>query len=69
MLSISEATSGSALRRLNVLNRILNGTDNRAPFCFTRKSYSSTNENDPTKTSDDANKKTYVRIGKYILYN
>ena len=41
MFKIGETST--ALRRLSVLNRILNTTDKRPPFCTIRKTYSSEN--------------------------
>ena len=51
--------ASSSLRRLKVLNRILNSTNSRPPFSYTRKSYTS----DELKNDD---KRTYVRIGNSV---
>lgn len=56
MASITEIAS-SSLRRLKVLNRVLNGTNNRPPYCFMRKGYTS------ESITADNEKRTYVRIG------
>lgn len=50
--------SASSLRRLNVLNRILNATNQRSPYGFTRKSYSSEHSNE---------EKSFVRIGNTTI--
>ncbi len=60
MNTIGEATS-SSLRRINVINRILNATNQRPPFCIKRKLYSS--ENNDAKLDSE---KKYVRIGNCI---
>lgn len=60
MLSIGETTS-SSLRRLNVLNKILNASNQRPPFCIVRKTYSS----DSTDATNE-DKKAYVKIGNII---
>jgi len=64
MLKIGEISSNTALRRLNVINRILNSTDSLPPFCVVRKSYFSSESDSNNK--NDKQKKTYVRIGNTI---
>jgi hypothetical protein len=61
MVSNIGEIASSSLRRLKVLNRILNGTNNRAPYSFHRKSY--TSETVPPNNDD---KRTYVRIGNTV---
>ncbi len=64
MFKLTEKTTETSVRRLNVLYRILNSTDNKAPFCFIRKFYSSSSKfSNPPLSPDSENKTTYVRIG------
>jgi hypothetical protein len=63
MNTITEATS-SSLRRMNVINRILDATNQRPPFCIKRKLYSSESEiKNDAKTDSE---KKYVRIGNCV---
>jgi hypothetical protein len=58
MNSIGEATS-SSLRRLTVINRILNANSHRPPYCVKRKSYTS-------EAGENGENKKYVRIGNCV---
>ncbi len=61
-INISEIAS-SSLRRLKVLNHILNVTNVRPPCCYIRKSYSTES---PSNKEDPNEKRTYVRIGNSV---
>ena len=64
MLKIGEIYSNTALRRLKVINQILNSTDGLPPVCIVRKSYLSSKNDSNNK--NDKQKKTYVRIGNTV---
>jgi hypothetical protein len=60
MFKVSEI-SMSPLRRMNVLTRILDATNQRPPYVYTRKLYSS------DTNSVDQETKTFVRIGNSTI--